>query len=100
MLVRLAFAIATSVKPEVLLVDEILSAGDLSFQAKAKKRMLEMIAQARLLVFVSHDLASMSELCDRVIWMEQGRIKLDGPAEEVIRGYTEQMQPQAAAMSM
>lgn len=94
MLVRLAFSIATAMEPEVLLVDEILNAGDHSFRAKAKQRMQSMMEKARLMVLVSHDLDMLPELCDRVIWLEQGRLKMDGTPEEVIRCYTESPQAQ------
>src|SRR5262249_22579859 len=69
MLVRLAFAIATAIDPEVLLVDEVLSVGDMAFQQKARQRMREMMAKAKLIVMVSHDLESLSKLCDRGVWL-------------------------------
>jgi lipopolysaccharide transport system ATP-binding protein len=87
MLVRLAFAIATAIEPEVLLVDEVLAAGDLSFQDKARARMRELMRQARAIVLVSHDLVNLATLCDRVLWLEHGRIRQDGPAKETIRAY-------------
>lgn len=87
MLIRLAFSIATAMEPEILLVDEILSAGDLSFKAKAQKRMQEMMVQARLLVVVSHDLEMLPELCDRCLWLDHGRVRCDGPVEDVIDAY-------------
>jgi ABC-type polysaccharide/polyol phosphate transport system ATPase subunit len=89
MLVRLAFSIATAMEPEILLVDEVLAAGDMAFQQKARARMQEMIAKARLIVLVSHDLAALPALCDRCLWLEQGRIRQDGPVREVIAAYTE-----------
>lgn len=85
--VRLAFAIATAVDPEILLVDEVLSVGDLAFQEKARARMQEMMARAKLIVLVSHDLASLARLCERVVWMDHGTIREDGPANEVIEAY-------------
>lgn len=85
--VRLAFAIATAVDPEILLVDEVLSVGDLAFQEKARARMQEMMARAKLIVLVSHDLASLARLCERVVWMDHGTIRQDGPANEVIEAY-------------
>jgi lipopolysaccharide transport system ATP-binding protein len=87
MLVRLAFAIATAIEPEVLLVDEVLAAGDLSFQDKARARMRELMRKARAIVLVSHDLANLATLCDRVLWLEHGRIRQDGPAQQTIRDY-------------
>jgi ABC-type polysaccharide/polyol phosphate transport system ATPase subunit len=91
MMVRLAFAIATAVDPEVLLIDEVLSVGDMAFQDKARRRMREMMARAKLMVVVSHDLPSLANLCDRGIWIDRGRLRKDGPIEEVIAAYTESM---------
>jgi lipopolysaccharide transport system ATP-binding protein len=87
MLVRLAFSIATAIEPEILLVDEVLSVGDLAFQQKARQRIREMIAKARLIVMVSHDLDSIPTLCERVVWMDHGRVRLIGPTREVVAAY-------------
>ena len=87
MLVRLAFSIATAIEPEILLLDEVLAAGDAAFQAKARQRMRSLISSARAVVVVSHDLASLGQLCDRVLWLDHGRIRMDGPAGEVIAAY-------------
>jgi ABC-type polysaccharide/polyol phosphate transport system ATPase subunit len=87
MLVRLAFSVATVIEPEILLIDEILGAGDLSFQNKAQARMHQMLKKARILVVVSHDLVSLATLCNRGIWLDKGRLKADGPMEEVIDAY-------------
>src|SRR5204863_3180907 len=65
MMVRLAFSIATAIEPEILLVDEVLSVGDMAFQDKARRRMQEMMGRARLIVMVSHDLDSLATLCER-----------------------------------
>jgi lipopolysaccharide transport system ATP-binding protein len=89
MQVRLAFAIATAVEPEVLLVDEVLSVGDMAFQEKARRRMREMMARAEVVVIVSHDLESLGKVCERGVWMHHGRVRLDGPIEEVVAAYTE-----------
>jgi ABC-type polysaccharide/polyol phosphate transport system ATPase subunit len=101
MMVRLAFSIATAIQPEVLLVDEVLSVGDLAFQDKARQRMREMMAKAQLIVMVSHDLAALAQFCDRAVWMDRGRIRSIGPTHEMIAAYTAsvkqvQAQPQAA----
>jgi ABC-type polysaccharide/polyol phosphate transport system ATPase subunit len=87
MMVRLAFSIATAIEPEILLVDEVLSAGDLAFQAKARQRMYDMIAKARLIVMVSHDLDSLGKLCEYGIWMDHGKVRMTGTMEEVILAY-------------
>ena len=92
MTVRLAFAIATAISPEILLVDEVLSAGDLSFQQKARQRMHEMIEKARLIVMVSHDLGSLRAFCNRALWIDHGRIRMLGRCDEVVAAYEEHMQ--------
>ena len=74
MMIRLAFAIATASEPEILIVDEVLSVGDLSFQQKASRRIREMMAQARLMVIVSHDLNSLQSLCTRIVWLDHGQV--------------------------
>lgn len=96
MMVRLAFSIATAVDPEILLIDEVLSVGDKAFQDKAQQRMKEMMSQAELIVLVSHDLGSLSRLCDRGVWLQQGRVMLDGPIAEVARRYTQATQESSA----
>jgi ABC-type polysaccharide/polyol phosphate transport system ATPase subunit len=87
MRVRLAFAIATAVEPEVLLVDEVLSVGDLSFQTKARQRMKEMMARARVMVVVSHDLDSLLTMCNRAVWLEHGTVQMEGPVADVVAAY-------------
>src|SRR5205807_1097006 len=89
MMVRLAFSIATAIEPEILLVDEVLSVGDMAFQEKARQRMREMIDRAKLIVMVSHDLTSLARLCERGIWMDHGRVRLEGHIEDVIQAYSE-----------
>jgi ABC-type polysaccharide/polyol phosphate transport system ATPase subunit len=88
MMVRLAFSIATAIEPEILLVDEVLSVGDMAFQEKARVRMREMIAKAKLIVLVSHDLGNLTQLCDRAVWMDHGRVRQVGPTAEMIAAYT------------
>ena len=92
MMVRLAFSIATAIEPEILLVDEVLSVGDLAFQNKARERMREMMAKAHLMVVVSHDLESLSQMCNRVVWLDHGRIKMMGGCAEVIAAYRSSVQ--------
>jgi lipopolysaccharide transport system ATP-binding protein len=87
MVVRLAFSIATAIEPEILLVDEVLSVGDMAFQHKARQRMREMMGKARLIVMVSHELLSLIKLCDRGIWLDHGRLRQAGPMAEVITAY-------------
>src|SRR6516162_9044104 len=80
MLVRLAFSIATAIEPEILLVDEVLGAGDMAFQIKARRRMQEMMARARLIVMVSHEMDAIARLCERVVWLDHGQVRKVGPA--------------------
>lgn len=84
---RLAFAIATEVEPEILLVDESLNAGDASFVDKAKRRILEVFDKAQAVIVVSHDLGLVAELCDRTIWLDHGRIVADGQTPEILERY-------------
>jgi ABC-type polysaccharide/polyol phosphate transport system ATPase subunit len=88
MMVRLAFSIATAVEPEILLVDEVLSVGDMAFQDKARRRMQEMMGRARLIVMVSHDMDSLATLCEQGVWMDQGRVRMTGPIRQVVAAYT------------
>jgi ABC-type polysaccharide/polyol phosphate transport system ATPase subunit len=88
MLVRLAFSIATAIEPEILLVDEVLSVGDMAFQDKARQRMRDMMVKAQLIVLVSHDLESIARLCERGVWMDHGRVRMTGPIQDVITAYT------------
>ena len=96
MMVRLAFAIATAIEPEILIVDEVLSVGDLNFQQKATARIREMMQQARLMVMVSHDLESLEKLSTRVVLMHQGRILKIGDPAEVIGIYRQHSHRAAA----
>ena len=80
MIARLAFSVATIVDPEILIVDEILSVGDIAFQAKSEAKMLSMIRGGTTVLYVSHSLESIKKLCDRVVWLNHGKImKIGGP---------------------
>jgi len=96
MMVRLAFSIATAIEPEILLIDEVFAAGDLAFQTKARQRMRDLISSAQAVLMVSHDLDSLALICNQVIWLDHGRIRMMGPAAQVIDAYRHP-QPQAAA---
>jgi ABC-type polysaccharide/polyol phosphate transport system ATPase subunit len=91
MMVRLAFSIATAIEPEILIVDEVLAAGDLAFQSKARERMQTLMSSARAVIVVSHDLGSLTMLCDRVLWLDHGRARMIGPTREVIAAYKDQV---------
>jgi len=87
MYMRLAFSVAINVEAEILLIDEILSVGDANFQAKCFKKMQELKDRGITIVIVSHDLHTMKELCNKVIWIESGKIRESGDAEAVILKY-------------
>ena len=87
MLARLAFSIATVVKPEILIVDEILSVGDAQFQEKSKARMLELMSGGTTVLFVSHSIDQIREMCSRVLWLEHGKVRRLGDTEEVCDAY-------------
>src|SRR5438034_8068886 len=96
MMIRLAFAIATAVEPEILIVDEVLSVGDLAFQQKAAQRIRQMMAHARLMVIVSHDLESLMRLSTRMLWMDHGRIKMDSDPRATVSAYQAHYRCEAA----
>ena len=83
MVARLAFSVSTIVIPDILIVDEILAVGDLSFQKKSYKRMKELMTGGSTVIYVSHDVKTLSEMCDRVIWLDKGKIKMMGAAKEI-----------------
>ena len=84
---RLHFAIATALTPEILLVDEALAVGDRAFREKSARRLEEHRSAAGTVLLVSHNLSEIRRSCDRVVWLEQGRIVLDGPTDEVLGAY-------------
>lgn len=87
MLARLAFSIATVVNPEILIVDEILAVGDAAFQEKSRRRMMEMMSGGTTVLFVSHSLEQIRQMCSRVVWLEHGTVKMIGPTQEVCDAY-------------
>jgi len=87
MLARLAFSVASVVEPEILIVDEILSVGDAQFQEKSKDRMLELMGGGTTVLFVSHSIDQIREMCSKVIWLDRGQVKMYGGAKEVCEAY-------------
>lgn len=87
MLARLAFSVASVVEPEILIVDEILSVGDAAFQEKSRARMMELMGGGTTVLFVSHSMDQIREMCNRAVWLEQGRVKMIGKADEVCDAY-------------
>jgi ABC-type polysaccharide/polyol phosphate transport system ATPase subunit len=86
---RLAFAVATHLDPEILLIDEALSAGDARFRGRCSERIRELCQGDRTVMLVSHGLGYISELCDLAVWIEKGAVYDEGPAEEVVDAYIE-----------
>lgn len=91
MVARLAFSIATVVEPEILIVDEILSVGDIAFQKKSENKMRTMIGGGTTVLFVSHSINQIKSLCDRVVWLDHGTVKKIGPAKEICEEYENTM---------
>lgn len=89
MYMRLAFSVAINVDADILLIDEILSVGDEHFQNKCYTKMKELKKQGKTMVFVTHSMSAVKELCDRTIWLCDGKIKMDGVTEEVVDAYVE-----------
>ena len=87
MFIRLAFAVSTSVNPEILLLDEVMGAGDLSFTEKANKRMREFMEQGKILVFSTHSMKLLGDYCSRTIWLDHGVVKADGVTADVVAAY-------------
>ncbi len=87
MMARLAFSIASVVQPEILIVDEILAVGDVAFQEKSYNRMKELMSGGATVLFVSHDLDKIEEMCDQVIWLDKGKVVMNGKTRKVCEAY-------------
>ncbi len=87
MSMRLAFAVAIHVDPDILIVDELLAVGDQAFQEKCQRRIRRFKEEGKTLLFVSHSGATVTGLCERAIWLDHGRVAMDGPAAEVLAAY-------------
>lgn len=88
---RLGFSIATIVRPDILIVDEVLAVGDAAFQEKCQKRMQEMLAGGTTLLFVSHTMQTVRELCDHALWINKGVVQMQGDVEPVCNAYMESL---------
>ena len=93
MLARLAFSISTLVEPEVLIVDEILSVGDAAFQKKSRDKMQSMIDGGTTVLFVSHSIDNVRDICNKVLWLDHGKVAMFGGTEEVCSRYMESVGP-------
>ena len=87
MYMRLAFSLATAIHPDILVLDEVFAGGDAAFMAKAKARMHDLIDKADIMIMVSHDHQLLTSLCNRVIWMDHGKLVADGPPEDIVERY-------------
>ena len=87
MYLRLAFSVAIHTAPELLLIDEILSVGDEAFQKKSKDALLHLINGGVTTIFVSHQMSAVREICHRVIWLDDGKIRAEGESEKVVEEY-------------
>src|SRR5262249_7208441 len=97
MYMRLAFAIATEIHPDILLIDEALGVGDAAFVAKAKVRLRGLVDRSKVVVIVSHDMDSLRDFCTRGLWVQHGRIVADGPIDRVLAAYLPGAMPPAVA---
>lgn len=84
---RLGFSVATMVKPDILIVDEVLSVGDYKFKQKCQKRMEEMLSSGTTLLFVSHSIDQVKELCDHALWLDHGKMVMSGEAGPICDAY-------------
>lgn len=106
MYARLAFAVATTVTPEILIIDEILGAGDAYFVGKCIQRMKQLTTQGATVLFVSHDMSAVQMLCDRGIWIDSGRVRADADVLSVGKAYLasvredEEIRARARSLSM
>ena len=89
MYMRLAFALATTVNPDILILDELFAGGDSDFIKKASARMAQLINDANVMILVSHDLGLLEKFCGRVIWLDHGEVRMDGDAKDILSKYHE-----------
>jgi len=92
MLLRLTFATSTAVEPEILLLDEVMASGDASFIQRARARMDQMMERAHIVVFATHALDLLPKICERTIWLDHGRIVLDGHTADVVSAYLDDVE--------
>lgn len=90
---RLGFAIATSIRPDILLIDEVFGTGDRHFRAKAKQRIEQVMAKANVLMLASHSDSVIKSMCSKAIWLDQGKLMAFGPVDEVLEQYNQEQPP-------
>ncbi len=96
MTMRLAFSVAVNVDPDILIIDEVLSVGDLAFQVKCRERIMQFRQAGKTILCVSHSTDTLKDLCQRAIWLDHGRVMNDGPLNRVLESYQNALQGQAA----
>lgn len=94
MVARIAFAIATITKPDILIADEILSVGDFLFQQKCEQRMQELMSGGTTVILVSHSIEQVERMCNKVAWLDHGHLRMNGPTQEVCEAYKKFEKPQ------
>ena len=99
MYMRLAFAVSAHLDPDILIMDEVLAVGDLSFQKKCLSRVEGLANSGRTIIFVSHSMGDIARFCERVIWIEKGRIKFDGDSLEAIGKYEAEVNPKQSVLT-
>ena len=87
MVMRLAFSVAVNVNPDILIVDEVIAVGDRAFQAKCYEKIRDFQRSGKTLLCVSHVVEAIQQLCERTLWLDHGRLKMDGPSAEVLAAY-------------
>ena len=96
---RLGFSIATAIAPDILLLDEVLGTGDEEFRARSQQRIRDLVARARAIVLVTHDLNSVAEYCNRALLMEKGRVLFEGPPQETVEFYKDRIRKRKAKLA-
>jgi ABC-type methionine transport system ATPase subunit len=99
MAVRLGFAVAAHIDPDILVVDEVLAVGDAAFQAKCLNKLAELRDQDKTIILVSHNMSNIVQHCDRVIWLDRGMVRAQGEPEEIVEQYLQAVQPRTAPTS-
>ena len=85
---RLGFSIAAHVEPDIMIIDEVLAAGDKDFRKKAEKKMKQLMTRAKAIVISSHNMEMVADMCDSALWLQKGEVRVEGPAAEVVEDYT------------
>ena len=96
MFMRLAFAVATSVEPDILVIDEALSVGDGAFAKKSFERIMQLKAQGTTVLFCSHSMYQVESFCDRAVWLDHGQVQMEGPASDVVAAYTDSLRAEGS----